>query len=260
MEAVLEVAGRAGLAAHESFGRSIAIDWKGDGSPVTEADRRAERVAREWIEARFPGDGILGEEFGAIRADAPRRWIIDPIDGTKSFVRGMPLWGSLVAVVEQDRVVAGAACFPALRETLTAAPACGCWWNGARCSVSAVADLGRATVLTTDERFAGRPKRREGWIRLAEAAGLSRTWGDCFGYLLVATGRAEVMVDPVLAPWDAAPFVPILDEAGGVFTDWEGRRSFDGGSAIATNAALGREARQRLGCPSPERTREETRS
>ena len=263
MEAALEVAVLAGASAHGYFGRSIAIDRKGDGTPVTEADRRAEAVAREWIEARFPEDGILGEELGAIREQAPRCWLIDPIDGTKSFVRGVPLWGSLVAVLEDGEVLAGAACFPALRETLAAAVGCGCWWNGARCAVSDVADLGRATVLTTDERFDRRPGRREGWLELAQGAGLSRTWGDCAGYLLVATGRAEVMVDPVLAPWDAAPFVPIVEEAGGRLTDWNGNRGLGGEGLIATNAALAREARRRLGCPSaPARdiAQKETRS
>lgn len=194
MEAALEAARRAGDLALRFFGRRLPVEQKADGSPVTEADREAERVAREWIESHFPADGILGEERGAIRQEAPRRWLVDPIDGTKSFVRGVPLWGSLVALVEGDRVLAGAAYFPALGERLAAAPGRGCWWNGVRCGVSGVADLGRATVLATDERFVGHPARREGWLRLAGAAAVSRTWGDCYGYLLVATGRAEVMV------------------------------------------------------------------
>lgn len=119
-----------------------------------------------------------------------------------------------------------------------------------RCGVSGVADLGRATVLATDERFVAHPARREGWLRLAGAAAMSRTWGDCYGYLLVATGRAEVMVEPgALSPWDAAPLVPIIEEAGGVFTDWDGDHGFvGGGGAIATNAALATDARRALGC------------
>ena len=246
MEAALEVAGRAGELAHKFYGRRIPVDAKADGSPVTEADRAAETVAREYVERHFPLDGILGEEHGTVRPEAPRRWLIDPIDGTRSFVRGVPLWGSLVAVVEGDRVLAGAAVFPALGERLAAAPGRGCWWNGARCSVSTVPDLAQATVLATDERFPDRAARRERWLRLAQAAAMNRSWGDCYGYLLVATGRAEVMVDPVLSPWDAAPLVPIIEEAGGVFTDWDGRPGFAGGSAIATNAALAGEARRFL--------------
>jgi histidinol phosphatase-like enzyme (inositol monophosphatase family) len=252
MEAALTAARQAGAVALQGFGRGIAVEAKGDGSPVTEADRGAERAARTWIAGRFPDDGILGEEFGLERGAAPRRWLIDPIDGTKSFVRGVPLWGSLVAVVEGDRVLAGAAVFPALAEEIVAGAGVGCWWNGGRCAVSGVAELARATVLATDaESAAGeervRSARQEAWRRVAQRAAVRRTWGDCYGYLLVATGRAEVMVDTVLSPWDAAPLVPIVEEAGGVFTDWEGGRGFLGGSAIATNAALAEEVRRALG-------------
>src|SRR5262249_47490426 len=129
-----------------------------------------------------------------VRSAAKRRWWIDPIDGTRTFVRGVPLWGSLVAVMEGDRVLAGAACFPALGEEIAAARGAGCAWNAAPCRVSEIDALDRAAVLSTSEWMedAARP---EGWRRLAAGAGLVRTWGDCYGYLLVATGRAEVMVD-----------------------------------------------------------------
>ena len=117
---------------------------------MTIADRTAERDAREWIEQHFPTDGILGEEWGATRPDSARQWLLDPIDGTKTFIRGVPLWGSLVAVTERGRVLAGAAYFPALNELLVAAPTQGCWWNGSRCEVSRVATLA-AAVLSADE-------------------------------------------------------------------------------------------------------------
>ena len=172
--------------------------------------------------------------------------MIDPIDGTKSFVRGTPLWGSLVALCEGDCVLAGAAYFPAVGELIAAAPGAGCWWNGSRCAVSGVATLAQATVLTTDARFAERPERRPGWDRVAGAAAIARTWGDCFGYLLVATGRAELMCDAILSPWDAAALYPIIREAGGVFTDWSGRDTAFGGSAVATNQALAAGLRARL--------------
>ncbi|HEX6537231.1 MAG TPA: histidinol-phosphatase [Gemmatimonadaceae bacterium] len=246
LEAVEEVARAAGSVALAHFRARLVVERKADGSPVTIADRAAERVAREWIERRFPGDGILGEELGLVRPDAPRRWIVDPIDGTKTYVRGVPLWGSLVAVVERDAVLAGAAYFPAAGELVAAAVGDGCWWNGARCSVSTVSAIADATVLTTDERFLAHPAHRERWRALADRAAVSRSWGDCYGYLLVATGRAEVMTDPVLAPWDAAPFLPIIEEAGGVLTDWAGERTAFGGSAIATNRALAAEARALL--------------
>jgi histidinol-phosphatase len=216
----------------------LSVETKADGSPVTIADRAAETAAREWVRRYFPDDGLLGEEFGEERPGARRRWIIDPIDGTASFVRGMPLWGSLVALCEGKRVLAGAAYFPAVGEMIVAAPGAGCWWNDSRCTVSSVALLERATVLTTDDRFLERPEYREGWNRVRDAAMVSRTWGDCFGYLLVATGRAEAMVDPVMSPWDAAALQPIIEEAGGCFTDWSGRATAFSGSTVATNSAL----------------------
>jgi histidinol-phosphatase len=228
------------------FRTNVAVELKGDGSPVTAADRAAETAAREWIRARFPHDGILGEEFGVERPDAQRRWIMDPIDGTKSFVAGVPLWGTLIAVAEGETVLAGAAYFPPVGELVAAAPGEGCWWNGARCRVSDVARLEDATVLTTDERCEGRLAREAGWRRVAARARVSRTWGDCFGYLLVATGRAEVMVDPVMSPWDSAALQPIIAEAGGRFTDWDGGDSAFAGSVVATNAALAEPVRALL--------------
>ena len=247
LQAVSELARLAGDAAHQLFRRrDVEVETKGDGSPVTIADRRAETLAREWIARRFPRDGVLGEEMGLERPDAQRRWIIDPIDGTKAFIRGVPLWGTLIAVAERDEVLAGAAYFPAMNELVAAAPGAGCWWNDAQARVSDVSTLGAATVLTTDDRFPKRAGRRERWMELASEAGVARTWGDCYGYLLVATGRAEVMVDDIVAPWDAAAFAPILQEAGGVLTDWSGVVTPFGGDLIATNAVLGPDIRQRL--------------
>lgn len=246
LEAAAEVARLAGGVARRHFRPDIEVEAKADGSPVTIADRAAERAAREWLEQRFPDDGVVGEELGISRPDARRRWILDPIDGTASFVRGVPLWGTLVAVAEGESVLAGAAYFPVTEELIVAAPGSGCWWNGVRCHVSA-ANLPGATALTTDDRFPDRADRREGWRRLAGSVGVARTWGDCYGYLLVATGRAEVMVDDRMAAWDAAAVMPIIEEAGGVFTDWRGDRTAFGGDAIATNAVVAQEVRAMLG-------------
>ena len=241
-----ELARITGTVALRHYRTNLTVETKADGSPVTIADRAAETAARAWVQSRFPQDGVLGEELGEERPGAARRWVIDPIDGTKSFVRGAPLWGSLVALCEGDRVLAGAAYFPAVDELLAAAPEAGCWWNGSRCQVSSVATLADATVLTTDERFPDRPERAAGWRSLAAAASISRTWGDCFGYLLVATGRAEVMCDGTLSVWDAAALQPIIEEAGGVFTDWLGVPTAFGGSAVATNRLLADQARAAL--------------
>lgn len=249
-ELVLDVAQRAGAVALEGFRRGIAVERKSDGSPVTAADRAAELAARELIESRCPEDGILGEELGEVRSGARRRWIVDPIDGTRSFVRGVPLWGTLVAVVEGERVLAGGAVFPALGEWAVAEVGRGILWSGGACRVSEVSRLTEAAVLSTDDRLPEAPRdRAERWRRLAAEAGIDRTWGDAYGYLLVATGRAEVMVDGVLAPWDAAAVQPLVEEAGGIFTDWHGRRTAFGGSAIATNAALAEQVRRVLVAP-----------
>jgi histidinol phosphatase-like enzyme (inositol monophosphatase family) len=241
-----ELARITGAVAMRHYRSHLTVETKADGSPVTIADRAAEEAARAWVRSRFPADGILGEELGEERPGAPRRWIIDPIDGTKSFVRGAPLWGSLVALCEGEQVLAGAAYFPAVDELVAAAPGAGCWWNGSRCRVSTVGTLHEATVLTTDERFRERPDRESGWRALSHVAAVSRTWGDCFGYLLVATGRAEAMCDPILSPWDAAALQPIIEEAGGVFTDWSGVSTAFGGSAVATNRALAADVRALL--------------
>jgi len=247
MHAAADVARLAGGHALSYYRRGVGVDYKGDGSPVTVADREAEQLAREWLGARFPDDGVLGEEFGVTNPEARRRWVLDPIDGTKSFVAGVPLWGTLVALCEGEDVLAGAAYFPAVGELVAAAPGCGAWHDGVRCRVSETASLGSATVLTTDSRFPERPARKAAWDALAGEARVARTWGDCYGYLLVATGRADVMVDDIVNPWDAAALMPIVTEAGGAFFSWAGAATAFGGDAVATNAALAADVRRRLG-------------
>jgi histidinol phosphatase-like enzyme (inositol monophosphatase family) len=246
LHAALEAAQLGGRIALAKWRAGILTEWKEDGSPVTAADRAAERAIREWLAARFPGDGVLGEELGETPGATGRRWIIDPIDGTKAFVARVPLWGSLVAVMDGDRVLAGAAAFPAVEESLTAAPGEGCWHNGSRAAVSSVGDLATATALTTDLSGFPSEERLAGWHALARRVRVSRTWGDCYGYLLVATGRAEAMLDPVLNLWDSACLQPIITEAGGRFTSWEGEETASGGSGVATNALLAREVRALL--------------
>lgn len=241
LNAVEEVARLAGTVALDHYTDRPPTEIKSDGSPVTVADRNAEVAAREWISGRYPRDGIVGEEFGVVNPGATRRWIIDPIDGTKSFVRGVPLWGTLIAVCERNVVLAGAVFCPAVKEMLVAARGEGCWHNGARATVSNVASVAQSTVLTSTVRVA--PEARDaGWRRLAAGAAVARTWGDCYGYLLVATGRAEVMVDAIANDWDLAAVQRCVVEAGGVFTDWDGNPTAFGRSAIATNALVADEA------------------
>ena len=238
LQAAADVAQIAARTAMQWYGTGVDVEIKGDGSPVTIADREAERVAREWIATHFPDDGVQGEEFGVYRPEARRQWILDPIDGTKAFVRGVPLWGTLIACCEGDTVLAGAACYPAVNELVAAAAGEGCWWNGVRTYVSPIDTLSRATALVTDDCFLERPMRGERWRALASQAGVVRTWGDCYGYLLVATGRAEIMVDDIVNPWDAAAIFPLISEAGGRFTAWDGTVTAFGGDIIATNAGV----------------------
>ena len=246
IDVLTSVARAAGSVALQHFRQDLTVETKTDGSPVTIADRAAEKAAVDWIAGRFPRDGIIAEEGGRSGPpNAERQWVIDPIDGTISFVRGVPLWGTMVGVLTGDTVMAGAIFCAALDELVVAAESAGCWYNGSRCSVSDVSDLASATILGTSERFPGKPERQQRWKALAQEAKLSRTWGDCYGYLLVATGRAEVMADNRLSIWDYAPLVPIIREAGGVITDWRGSSSF-GGDAIATNRALADKVRALL--------------
>ncbi|MCC6928285.1 MAG: histidinol-phosphatase [Gemmatimonadaceae bacterium] len=249
LEAVTDVARVAGAVAMRYFKTSLSVEAKGDGSPVTLADRTAEEAARAWIAERFPQDAVLGEEFGSSGKEGRRRWLIDPIDGTKTFVRGVPLWGTMIAVAEGDTVLAGSIYCPAVDEMVAAAVGAGCWYNGVRCSVSTVASLADATILVTDARFPYNAHRHARWQALAAQVAVARTWGDCYGYVQVATGRAELMLDDKLSPWDAASLIPIITEAGGVYTDWGGGRSVDGGDGVASNAELARTFREALGIP-----------
>ena len=249
LEAVTDVARIAGEVALRYFKSSLAVEAKGDGSPVTIADKTAEQAARDWITDRFPRDAVLGEEFGFSGDATTRRWFIDPIDGTKTFVRGVPLWGTMIAVADGDTVLAGSIFCPAVGELVAAAIGEGCWYNGGRCHVSSIDRLADATILVTDSRFPYNPERAPRWRALAADVAVSRTWGDCYGYVQVATGRAELMLDDRLSPWDAASLIPIITEAGGVYTDWRGGSAVDGGDGVASNAVLARAFREALGVP-----------
>lgn len=227
------------------FNVGVAVEWKADQTPVTAADREAEAAMRAVITRAFPDHAVLGEEEGETTGSAPVRWIIDPLDGTRTFVRGVPLYGTLVGVEVRGEPVVGVIHLPALGETVAAAHGLGCRWNGAPCRVSGVARLGDALAVVTDERSA---RARSGaWDRLVAETAMQRTWADCYGYALVATGRAEISLDPVMNVWDCAALLPVIEEAGGRFTDWRGRRTIHGGEAVATNGILHAAVLERLG-------------
>lgn len=217
------------------FQAPVETEWKADGTPVTLADRECERVLREAIRARYPDDALIGEEYEDEPGTTGRAWILDPIDGTKAFVHGVPFYGVLVAVAIDDRARVGVVHFPGLGETVSAWSGGGCWWNGRRARVSQTARIEEALVLSSDfpdHEQASTPSA------LYAAARLRRTWGDAYGYALVATGRADVMVDPEVAPWDVAAVQPILEEAGGRFGSTTGEPTFAAGSGLGTNGLL----------------------
>lgn len=215
---------------------ALTVELKADRTPVTAADKGAEEAARAFLARECPTHGVLGEEFGETPGDGRHRWILDPIDGTKSFIHHVPLWGTLVALERDGVPVAGVIACHAAGETAYGAAGEGAWLNGARIRVSEVATLADATICTTSvsrlvthhpdvlQAIAGRP-------------GLLRGWGDCYGYLMVAAGRADVMIDPEMNTWDAAALYPIIQEAGGRITRWDGVAHHDG-SAVATNGLL----------------------
>jgi myo-inositol-1(or 4)-monophosphatase len=237
LDFALDAAWQAGQLTLGYFQTGVAVDRKEDQSPVTVADRSAEELLRRLIEARFPEHAIVGEEFGEADKDSTHRWILDPIDGTQSFVRGVPLYGVLMGLEISGEVVLGVAHFPALGEMIGAARGEGCRWNGRAAGVSGASRLEEALVAFTDSRDLG-ARFPNGWPRLQAACRVVRGWSDCYGHALVATGRAEVMVDPIMSPWDCAALMPILAEAGGTFTDCRGRATIHGGSALSTNGPL----------------------
>jgi myo-inositol-1(or 4)-monophosphatase len=233
-----DLAYRAGKITLGYFNAGVRPDYKADDTPVTAADRAAETFIRHELEKHFPAHAILGEEFGETGGQSQARWIIDPIDGTKSFMRGVPLYAVLIGLELDGVVRVGAAYYPGTDEMLCAADGEGAWWNGRRAHVSAESSLERAWVCFTNVRNMGRHGRNEAWDRINARAYAARGWSDAYGYLTVATGRAEAMLDPIMADWDCGPFPVIFREAGGYFGSWDGREGHLFKEALACNAAL----------------------
>ena len=237
---------RAGELALRHFERGVEVEEKPDRSPVTQPDKEVEALIRESLVREFPDAEFFGEETGVHGHNPALRFILDPIDGTNSFIHGVPLYGVLIGVELEGEPVVGVAHFPATRETVVAAVGFGARYNGNPCAVSTNADLERALLLTTDEGAAVSSRLGEGWAALRGDVAFSRTWGDAYGHMLVATGRADIMVDPELSPWDAAPLLTIMTEAGGRFTSVEGESTIHGGSGVSSNGLLHDEALERL--------------
>lgn len=221
------------------FRTALRPEFKADDSPVTLADREAEALIRRRIEKRYPEHGIVGEEQGDKEGrEQAFRWIIDPIDGTKAFIRGVPLYAVLIGLEIEGRCEVGAVYFPALDEMLYAASGSGCFCNGRPVQVAATTSLARSYVSFTGAGSFEHHGRQAAFQRFLRQCYHSVGWSDAYGHALVATGQLELMLDPVLNPYDCAPFPPLLREAGGYFGDWSGNETIHGNEAISTTQGL----------------------
>jgi len=238
LEFSVQLASEAGAITEHYFKGTLSPARKADNSFVTVADRETERYLRKSIEEVFPDDAILGEEEAEKPGASGRRWIIDPIDGTYSFVHGVPFYGVMIGLEIEQEPILGVVNLPALGEIIYAARGLGCYWNHKPARVSSTSALDEALLVASDFNTKGEVRFGPALEDLRLKANTSRTWGDCYGHVLVATGRADLMLDPVMNIWDCAALLPIVEEAGGTFTDWCGRRTITGGSAISTNGVL----------------------
>ena len=245
MEIAADTAWEAGKITLRYFQTNIEVETKADQTPVTIADRQSEAFIRETLMRHFPDDSFLGEERGEHVGTSGYRWIVDPIDGTKSFVQGVPLYGVMIALTDASGdAIIGAIAIPGMDELVMAGLGEGCYWSGRRARVSDASTLADSCVLYTGIGGFAETDTMPTFERICAEARVVRGWGDCYGHLLVATGRAEVMLDPILADWDAAALLPIIQEAGGTFMDWSGNRTIYGKSGISTNGKVDAELLQ----------------
>lgn len=236
LDVAADAAYKAGRRTLAYFGTGVEVETKSDDTPVTRADREAEQLIRDLVGKRYPTHAIVGEEGGETAGDPDHKWIIDPIDGTKSFIHGVPMYGVMIGVEVRGQPAVGAVYLPGTDELVLAATGLGCTHNGRPAKVSAVADLSKACLLTSS--FQGCLDRSDAYETLMNRSRISRGWGDVYGYVMVATGRAEIMMDPKMNPWDCAAVAPIVREAGGYFATWAGEATIWGPDAFACNAAL----------------------
>ena len=238
LDFAVESAHLAGVLTLGYFQSSVRPEMKTDNTPVTVADRAAEQLLRQRIEAAFPTHGIIGEELGEKRGSVPARWILDPIDGTMSFISGVPLYSVLIGFEWEGEMLAGVIHLPGLGETVYAGRGLGCRWNGRPARVSEVSDLAQARLVATSAKLIYQHGHGAAYERLRAACYVDRGWSDAYAYALLATGRAEIVLDPIVSIWDTAALVPVVTEAGGTLTDWSGRPTHTAPEALATNGRL----------------------
>ena len=212
----------------------LAVEKKKDETPVTVADRQAEKSLRDLIKKRYPKHGIIGEEYGEEDPEAEFVWVLDPIDGTISFTHGCPLFGTLICLLHEGNPIAGCIHQPILGKFLFGDGEKAAL-NGRPVKVRETTQLNQATLLTTDLKHIAQYQNQEAFDALAAEVKLFRTWGDCYGYFLVGAGFADIMVDPIVNPWDILPVIPIIRGAGGMITTWQGGDPVAGQSLVASN-------------------------
>lgn len=237
-ERAIEITRRAGELAHQHYLRPLTVEWKGDLSPVTAADRGAEQLLREQLLAAFPNDGFLGEEFGDQPGSSGYRWIIDPIDGTRNFIRQIPVWGTLVGLDYRGELVAGIAYAPALDQMWHALRGNGAYRDGGRIRVSDVAALDQSLMAYTSFSWFLQTGHERTLLNLMAHTDQQRGYGDFYGFMLVAQGSCELMCDQGCHAWDLAALAPIVEEAGGKFTNWEGQLNIDRPDVLASNGRV----------------------
>lgn len=237
-DVALDAARKAGALAKKVFDGEFAVEIKADQSPVTIADKNAERLIRDVVTKHFPGDGFLGEEFGDEPSSTGYRWVVDPIDGTKSFVRRVPLWGTLVGLEYRGELVAGVADVPCLGVTYHAARGHGAYRNSDRIRVSDVGTLSDAHMCYSSVSWFTTAGMEREFLGLAGDVSRSRGFGDFYGFCLVAQGSFDFMLDTGVHAWDIAALIPIVEEAGGRMTDWDLGRGLDRPDTLASNNKL----------------------
>lgn len=216
------------------FRSEIKIENKKDFSPVTIADKKTEELMRELIMKEFPDHGIIGEEFGEYNSDVEYVWVLDPIDGTKSFISGALSFGTLIAVLKNGKPIIGVINHPILDELLIGDNDL-CLLNGKQVKVKDCMSIDDATLLTTDHWNIGKYQNQNGFDELSKKVKLYRNWGDCYGYYLLATGFADIMIDPIMNVWDSMAIIPIINGAGGLISDYQGNDPITGTSLVASN-------------------------
>ncbi|MEX0769333.1 MAG: histidinol-phosphatase [Balneolaceae bacterium] len=237
-DAAESIAREAGEITLQYFRKSFDLEFKSDDSPVTNADREAEECVRERVRKQFPNHGMIGEEFGSEGEERDVVWVVDPIDGTQSFIHGVPLYTTLIGILVEGTPQVGVIYAPALNEMVIAAKGSGTFLNGNSTGVRRCKELQSATFLTTDLEHIRQYKFDRPFEELLRQTRIHRTWGDAYGHLMVATGRADIMFDPILSIWDAAALLPVVTEAGGSFTDVHGVESIRTGNAISCTKEL----------------------